>query len=135
MANSKTPSNPFVRLQKQVLGANTILSRPAKKIHYYPQAHQQEWYLAALKRMPQREYEGPNLDAMNVREKAWALMYPDGQMIINQFYYGLASGASTIFFYTSNDEYSSLDDDDEVDASDAPGIQCPFGVPTQGANG
>jgi hypothetical protein len=136
MVNLKTPANPFTRLQKQILGANTIFSRPAKRIHYYPQAHHQDWYLAALKRMPQLEYEGPNLDAMNVREKAWAFMYPDGQMIINQFYYGLASGASRIFFYTiSDNEHSSLDDDDEVDASDATGIQCPFGVPTRERTG
>lgn len=107
-------ADPFERLDCQVGGAVEALSHSAK-IFFSPQLHQQDWYEAVVKRMPQTSYEG--VGAMGAIKKAWAYMYPDGQMVTNQFYYALASGASKMVFYNlseaenNNSYYTSLDDD------------------------
>jgi hypothetical protein len=110
---------PWLRLDRQVSGANQALSKAGIKIEMTPQAHIQDWYEAILQRMPQDKYhcDAENcFEAMTPSQKVRAMMAPDAHFTINQFYYALATGTSDMVLYiptsktmTSLDRYKAMD--------------------------
>jgi hypothetical protein len=92
--------DPFYRFDTQ-FEIFKIIKKAGFEFMFFSQIHPQDLhYSGVVERMPHPGYEG--VTAMTSAQKARAMMFPDGELMLQQFYYALASGASKILFYDWN---------------------------------